>query len=241
MLGAGYACGVDAGMRRQLEELVSGRRDPRRGVGPGLGRVRWALTWLFFGALVFGGCFGGLVPRSVGGLPLAVVTANAYFLFGAGLAVCWLLPISVRARTRRRYQRHAGFLCPWCRYPLSGLPERGRCPECGSGFRADACRTLYDCAYRPFRPDPVTLKQRERTAWEQALMERSAGGGPATRPGQWRAGRSRAAVLVRIGRPVHVVRKASGRLPEQPGQTDACEDVRDDETGRDGHTRLHIH
>lgn len=155
--------------QRQLENLVSGRWDPHRGVGPRLGFVRWFFTWLFLCGLIF----PRFLPGSVGGVPIAAsLLGFAYVVPPVGLIVCWLLPISIRSRARRRYTAHGGFLCPWCRYPLTGLPERGRCPECGSGFDGQACRTLYDNAYRAFQPDTVTLKQRERQAWTAAMRAR---------------------------------------------------------------------
>lgn len=163
---------MDPANRRQLEELVSGRWDPRRGVGPRLGYVRWILTWVFLCTLVF----GRFVPGKIGQMPLGgVAMAFAFIVPPAGLIACWLLPISIRTRTRRRYAAHGGFLCPWCRYPLTGLPEHGRCPECGSGFDAEACRTLYDCAYRAFRPDQHELARREREAWTRAIELRKSG------------------------------------------------------------------
>ncbi len=159
---------MGTGRRELLDDLVSGRWDPRRGVGPRMGRCRSVLTAAFLGTLVF----ARFIPISVYDLHLGSVL---FWCIALALIVIWLLPVMIRARTRRLYREHAGFLCPWCRYPLSGLPERGRCLECGSGFRADACRTLYDCAYRAFQPDPFALRQREGLAWKQALEERDRG------------------------------------------------------------------
>lgn len=159
---------MGAAWQGQLDDLVNRRWDPRKGVGPRMGRCRAVLTAAFLGAVVF----ARFIPISVYGLHLGSLL---FWCIASALIVIWLLPVVIRARTRRLYREHAGFLCPWCRYPLSGLGERGRCPECGSGFRADACRTLYDCAYRAFQPDQVALKQRERLAWKQALEERDRG------------------------------------------------------------------
>lgn len=160
---------MNARRKKQLSALVGRRWDPRRGVGGVLGNTRFGLIVAFGVLLVFGG-FIPLVP----GVPEPTITLTYAPLLG--LIACWLLPITIRRRTKERVGRHGGFLCPWCRYGLSGLPDRGVCPECGSGYRADICRVLYDSAYRGYQPDPVVLKRREKWAWARALRERSRAG-----------------------------------------------------------------
>lgn len=129
-----------------------------------MGTIRSVLTIVFGGMMIFGQC----LPFTIGGVPVTALGWAA----APGLIVIWLIPSALRARTRRAYLRHDGFLCPWCRYALTGLPQEGKCPECGHGYQEQACRVLYHCAYRAYQPDPLTLKEREATAWREAIEAR---------------------------------------------------------------------
>lgn len=149
--------------RSDLELLVEKRWDPRRGVGRELGAIRAWLTTAFLLMLVFGRYLVPLFPIHPAWGTLS------FYLPAVGLIFCWLLPIGIRKRTKRRYKKHNGFLCPWCRYPLTDLSDEGICPECGAGYERSVCVMLYDCAYREYQPDQFELKRREREAWGRAL------------------------------------------------------------------------
>ncbi len=79
-------------------------------------------------------CTGGLW------LVAGSATAGVVLIYGVHVLVTWLVSLGgsalgIRA-SRRRYTiaiRGRQGVCPFCGYPLRGLPER-RCPECGRPF-----------------------------------------------------------------------------------------------------------
>lgn len=72
-----------------------------------------------------GFAFLGLPRRRWVGAAGALLQGSGAWLFG------------MAARRRRRWIRtHAYFICIDCGYPLTGLAEVGRCPECGSHYTA---------------------------------------------------------------------------------------------------------
>tara|TARA_R110000782_G_scaffold13976_10_gene40968 strand:- start:10360 stop:10941 length:582 start_codon:yes stop_codon:yes gene_type:complete len=163
-----YDASMDETGRDDLRLLMSKRWDPRRGVGRRMGALRAWLTTLFLLLIVFGRFI--LV-----GLPAHPAWSSIYLLPAVGLMLCWLVPIGIRRRTGRRVDAHGGFLCPWCRYPLTGLADAGVCPECGAGYERPVCAMLYRCAYRAFQPDQHELARREREAWTRAIEIRDTG------------------------------------------------------------------
>lgn len=97
------------------------------------------------------------------------VSVSLLLLPPIGLIACWLIPIGIRLRTRRMYNELGGFICPWCRYGLHGLPDDGRCPECGNPYTRSVCEQLYTNVYRSYRPAPELLRESEHAAWSLML------------------------------------------------------------------------
>ncbi|MBO6512853.1 MAG: hypothetical protein JJ974_02660 [Phycisphaerales bacterium] len=152
---------MDEGTRTELERLVSRRIDPRKGVSPTMGTVRWSLGGVFIAGYI--------------GINIAGFQQYAGLMMLAALAavfICWLIPLEIRRATRKRAERHDNFLCPWCRYALTSLPDEGVCPECGSRYKKSVCQMLYQCAYRPYQPTVEELKARETEAWTEAIRLR---------------------------------------------------------------------
>lgn len=70
-----------------------------------------------------------------------------------GVGVGFALNAWRERRIRRRVVRAGGQLCTSCGHSLCGLPEVGRCPECGREYRLDA--TMMAWAMGGYLP-PVT-------------------------------------------------------------------------------------
>ena len=63
-------------------------------------------------------------------------------------------------------------MCPWCRYVLEGLEEKGNCPECGAQYEMELCRVLYKLAFAPAQPARKDREQIEYNAWKQTILLR---------------------------------------------------------------------
>lgn len=57
----------------------------------------------------------------------------------APLVVYLVFMVPVR-RARRLIVKHKCELCMRCKYPLTGLPEQGSCPECGEPYTIEEAR-----------------------------------------------------------------------------------------------------
>lgn len=122
----------EAGVVKTTTRLTSGqlpaKPKPLRGRN-----YTWVCVGLVFG-LVFGTFIGSLiwgtfrVPVLLGTVMGAVIVAGIH----------WPL---ARARYFREARNvlvpHRGFVCLTCHYPLTGNPDEGVCPECGTAYRRD--------------------------------------------------------------------------------------------------------
>jgi hypothetical protein len=160
---------------KELKMLIDKRWDPRRGVGKWLGTARYVFTGAFLFVLVFWRAFAITNGTRQFVAVHPTVFSQLFLLPIYGLIFCWVLPKSIRKRTREKAIKHNWFLCPWCRYALTDLPDEGICPECGAGYRRGLCASLYQCAYKSYLPDAVTLKKRESKLWREAIELRDGG------------------------------------------------------------------
>ncbi len=155
---------MDAADQKLLKRLVDRQIDPCKGVRFAVGMLR---PFLLPAGVI--GWFGG---RYIEWLTGGLLTANAVsILLPVSVIIwltTWLIPIRIRLHTERVCREHDWFLCPWCRYPLTDLPDSGRCPECGKRYeRANSCQ-LYRNAYGP-EPFPEVLRERDHKAWSEAI------------------------------------------------------------------------
>ena len=146
---------MDERSRHDLQLLIEKKWDPVRGVGKTLGKVR-AICVTIFMVSIFVSFF---VP----------FLAGLWYIAALLLIACAIQPAITAERTRMRARRNAWFLCPWCRYTLTGLKDVGTCPECGNRYDKQACITLFENAYRGYSPDPKVLKDREAKAWRRLI------------------------------------------------------------------------
>ncbi|MCF6273959.1 MAG: hypothetical protein L3J37_12380 [Rhodobacteraceae bacterium] len=128
-------------MKREVRQLVSGTRDPRRGIGLFRGSLQqlvsvfWMADFIGFGLL--------LLVSAPASVPLAII-GNSFWgmrggfggaIVGAIVFLAWLYKsVLFEERVRLVGKEHDFTLCLWCQHPIAGLPARGVCPECGKGF-----------------------------------------------------------------------------------------------------------
>lgn len=146
---------MDERSHNDLQLLLEKKWDPVRGVGKTLGKIRAFCVTLFM-ISIFVSC---LVPY----------VAGLYYIMAIPLIICAIQPALTARRTQARAKKHGWFLCPWCRYTLTGLDDTGTCPECGNPYEKQACVVLFESAYRGYKPDPNILKQRESKAWKRMI------------------------------------------------------------------------
>lgn len=152
-----------------LDLLLRRKWDPRVGMTKGLGVLEWVFGLMLSFSII--AAMTGIVYPSKLADYSGLGAVGAAFL----LAVCWAIPNGTKERTRRRVERQGYFLCPWCRSALGGLGDEGECPECGARYKRELCETLYECAYKKYKPDRAVLARREARAWREAIRLRDGG------------------------------------------------------------------
>jgi hypothetical protein len=168
--------------KREIKMLVSGCRDPRQGV-VGVRGVLYTITK----SLAYADILGFLILMVLAAplvIPLAIVGNHFFneegmftgaFIGAVGFVVWVMRPHFVRKKVEKIIEKHDNQLCLWCQHPLSGLPTRGRCPECGSGYELENMQLLYKALYdpRPYEPAPKVVRSRKSRAWARAVRERT--------------------------------------------------------------------
>lgn len=89
------------------------------------------------------------------GLPLVLVALRPTFhqlwvmLVALIIGLVALVVYFVERRRTRALLRESGYrMCLRCRHLLTGLPDSGNCPECGSKYDLDRQRAVWSDAYR---------------------------------------------------------------------------------------------
>lgn len=166
----GLSISLNQEQLHEVDQLVRRRIDPRKGVGTILGMTKYLLFVLSisFFFIVIHGIIPAVQASGVGALKWMLI----YIAFFIGFLICWLIPIGVRKRTLAKARKYSFILCPWCRHGLSHLPELGKCPGCGAKFKRSICESLYQNAYREFRPSKEEFREREEQGWREAVWLR---------------------------------------------------------------------
>ncbi len=95
---------------------------------PSLAMILTMVTWFLGQALI----------KSLAGPPLTWWLMSAWGIVNVAV-MYWVMMIPAR-RTRERIRRHNLLVCTYCKYPLTGLPAQGCCPECGQKYTFDDAR-----------------------------------------------------------------------------------------------------
>jgi hypothetical protein len=73
---------------------------------------------------------GAIITNKLRG-PFPLVMVGIAVAIILGIASYWLLRLH---QVRKLIRAHGRFLCLNCHYPLTGLPDTGRCPECDEPY-----------------------------------------------------------------------------------------------------------
>lgn len=149
----------------QYDEMVllaSGRWDPRRGRGRLYSQLIGPVVISLFGVILVSSCCCFSTPYF-----------DELFVLFVSIVVLPTIWFAWRSRQTRASARSSDYsLCPWCRYVLEGLEDRGNCPECGTQYELELCRVLYKLAFASAQPARKEKEQIEINAWKQAILLR---------------------------------------------------------------------
>jgi len=137
--------------KREIIRLAKRRSNPRIG----LGRTATVVT---------------TVVSTIVGIAIGLSSRLVYMiLFFAAFAI---ISYWIRMRIEKKIIDCNYFMCPWCRYVLTGLPSKGVCPECGSGYLMSNCRRLYKRAFESYGSREKVVLRAEMRLWARAIRER---------------------------------------------------------------------
>ena len=159
---------MDKAAHDDLRLLISRRWDPRVGMGRYQGRFEWVLGIILTAGVIFGFLIPNGAPLWLGFLQMSIVYGSVIVL-----ACSWIYTrVVTRTKIHNRVIKYDGYVCVWCSFPLVGLEEQDRCPECGAGFRIELNRRLFNLAFSKVKPSPQEFGKRESAAWREAIKLR---------------------------------------------------------------------
>ena len=150
---------MDDRTKREIKGLVQGIKDPRLMLAP-----IWYVSFTISLQVV------ALVLVLID-LKWGLIIASGYFAIYVAVMTLFM----VKAKRTKAQLLHNDFdLCLWCHYPMVGLPDRGRCAECGCGYDRQVAQKLFKEAFDPtfsnaLRPNKMARRTRW---WARVLRER---------------------------------------------------------------------
>ncbi|MGV6813916.1 MAG: hypothetical protein ACWA5W_02770 [Phycisphaerales bacterium] len=151
---------MDERSKREIKQLVRGFQDPRTIFSP-----RFQLmTMLGYHAIVISIVISGLPSEYL----ISVILMSGFYV----VFTFWK---AHKEKQLKLLVGHNSFAsCLWCRYPLTGLPDRGICTECGNGYDKNATIALYKERYQPLDPPPLDhiIYTRRTRRGARAIRER---------------------------------------------------------------------
>ena len=177
----GYDSGMEKRTKREIRRLVLGVKDPRRGFGTAQGIVRkivgvlvladfvgWILILLLSAPLAIPfGYLGGLVAGWKGQAAGAIA--------GMVVFIAWVFRATwIQAKVELAGKECDYELCLWCHHSITGLSNRGICPECGKGFDRAVSQALLKQIFQPasYTAASKVVNTRSAQLWARALRER---------------------------------------------------------------------